>query len=214
MSPASLNGPALFRIRTGRWKENCWIVSDADGTAVVVDPGDDPESIAREVESRQLRVEALLATHGHHDHIAAVAALAARWNTGFLLHPADAPMLRRMNFFRKVFDGAPAAAVPVKWDVLVPGTTIGFGSLKLDVLATPGHSPGSVSFHIGDCLLLGDVLLPAGIGRTDLPGGDRGALDRSLLEISGFPPDWMVYPGHGDPFPLSRGLELIGMRKE
>ncbi len=177
---------------------------------MVIDPGDDPAEIAREVESRGLRVHAILATHGHHDHVSAVATLAGRWDAAFLVHPADAGLLRKMNFLRRFIDGTPPVRVPKRWDRLVPGSTLHFGTFDVGVIGTPGHSPGSVSFLVGDALFLGDVLLPAGVGRTDLPGGDETALQRTLQELASFPGHTTIFPGHGDPFSLRDGLGSIG----
>jgi glyoxylase-like metal-dependent hydrolase (beta-lactamase superfamily II) len=168
--------------------------------------------VAEEVELHSARPAALLATHGHHDHIAAAATLSERWKVPFFLHPADAPLLRRMNFYRKLFDGAGRARVLERWTPLVPSEELGFGDLRVEVIETPGHTPGGVTFRIGDWLFPGDLLLPAGAGRTDLPGGDRTALQGSLAAIGLLPPHLKVHPGHGDSFPLGEGLKVARRR--
>jgi hydroxyacylglutathione hydrolase len=197
----------VFGLKTGRWAENCWVVKGTSGGTLVIDPGDEPDRLAREIESRSLRPVGMLATHGHHDHVAAAAALGDRWGIPLHLHPADMRLVRRMNFFRGLFDGLTPARLPEESTPLVPGEVLRLGEFEVHVIATPGHTPGGVTFSLEAWLFPGDLLLPSTAGRTDLPGGDRGALMRSLATIGRLSPDLTVFPGHGDPFPLGEGLE-------
>lgn len=113
-----------------------------------------------------------------------------------------------MNFFRRLFDGLSPALAPEETTPLVPGKTLRLGEFEVEVIATPGHTPGGVTFRLGNWLFSGDLLLPGSAGRTDLPGGDRGVLKRSLATIGLLSPDLRVFPGHGDSFRLGEGLEM------
>ena len=145
------------------------------GKAFAVDPGISPESLMQVVRERELVVEVLGNTHGHHDHIA-----------------GNADVLRAT--------GAKLAASPI--DVPDPdiplseGSLIEVGTMTINVLHTPGHSPGGVVFNPPGALITGDTLFVTRCGRADLRNGDPAALYHSLLRLAAFPPETRVFPGH------------------
>ncbi len=171
---------------------NCYVVS-AGGDAVVVDPGAEAARIIKAVGER--RVAAILATHGHSDHVGAVKELAAATGAPFMVPAGDLALAEK-------YVGA-QAAVPLN-----DGDRLDFGDISLKVIATPGHTPGSSCFYAPGLLFSGDTLFAGGVGRTDLPGGSSDALFSSIRErIFTLAGDTVVYPGHGERTTVARERE-------
>lgn len=180
---------------TGEWRENCHILSGPDGRAVVIDPGEDTDAIVAALEDAA--VAAILCTHAHYDHIGSVADLAARHGAPFHLHAGDHKLLRQANFYRTIFGGHRHIAIPAVDVDLAGCDSLRLAGLDIAVVHTPGHTAGSVSFVIEGRLFSGDTLLGDRLGRTDLPGSDRAALEESVRTLLRLPGDTMVHPGHG-----------------
>lgn len=167
---------------------NCYLVkSDASPAGVILDPGGAGEKILAECEKMSLTPAAILLTHGHFDHVGAVAELQRAYpNLPVYIHPADVgtrqPDLQ--------FPGCPNQK-PVG-----EGDSLTFNGLTISVLHTPGHSPGSVVYQIGDCLFTGDTLFAGSMGRTDFPGGSFPEMMSSLRRLASLEGDFKVYPGH------------------
>jgi glyoxylase-like metal-dependent hydrolase (beta-lactamase superfamily II) len=194
-----VSGLQVARIVTGRWRQNCYVVSDKQGRGIIVDPGSQAEDIAAHVDENGLRVEAILNTHGHFDHIGAVASLQDRYDAPFYLHGADGSLLKRANLYRMLFEARDPVRVPGRFeDIAVLPSPFSVGSFVISWIATPGHTDGSVCFLIEDLLFSGDTLMRNAVGRTDLPGGDRSRLAASIRRLMTLPSGTTIYPGHGD----------------
>ncbi len=186
------------QITGGKWKANCYVIHKTHRHAVIIDPGGDPEGILEYIENEQLRVLAILATHGHHDHIDAAGILKTRFSIPFYLHSADVKLLKYAHLYRKLFDGHDGIVVPdVDYYLDKIETPIQLGDLSIDVLFTPGHTRGGVCLLIGNFLFTGDTLLRGRVGRVDLPESDRASMVNSLQNLGMFPSGIGVYPGHG-----------------
>ncbi len=193
-------GDAL-RVRAmevGPLAANAYLVEDgARGTAVVVDPGDEADAILSALRSEGLRVEKILLTHGHFDHVGAVADIRRETGAPVHVHAADAERLESAGrqgalFGLRVPDQPPP-------DVLVAdGDRIPFGDAEFVVLHTPGHTPGCVTYLLGGLAFVGDLVFSGSIGRTDLPGGSYEALIEAVrTKIFTLPDDTVLLPGHG-----------------
>lgn len=196
------------KIVTGRWNENCYVLANGTGVCLLVDPGDDAAEIQRVIESACWKVLAILNTHGHYDHVSAVAALKDRFDVPFYLHSKDRKLLRSVNLYRKMFGDEGLVAVPeVDHSLDDLGTPLQIGDFTIEIIPTPGHSPGGVCFLVGHRLFTGDTLFKGGVGRVDLPGGDLDVLRDSLGVLARLDPNTVVYPGHGDQTTIAEELE-------
>jgi glyoxylase-like metal-dependent hydrolase (beta-lactamase superfamily II) len=183
-------------LTVGPLQENCWIVH-RDGRALVVDPGEEADRLIAAIGDLELTVEAILLTHTHFDHIGAVAPLARHTRAPVYCPRLEVPVLRNVDAY--TFPGFGPYESYDPEETIGGGEHLTLAGLEIDVLFTPGHSPGHVSFSIPEhgVVLSGDVLFQGSIGRTDLPGGD----DRTLLEsistlLATLPDETRVLPGH------------------
>ena len=190
-------GIRVETVVNGRWRENCYIVAHG-ADVLVVDPGSQPEEIAARVGAMGSRVLGIVNTHAHYDHIGAVAALQERYRAPFYLHGADAPLLKRANLYRLLFEGREAVQIPaISYDIAGLPATFDIGPFAISWIATPGHTDGSVCLLIEDALFSGDTLMHNDVGRTDLPGGNHERLLVSVRKLMLLPGETVVYGGHG-----------------
>ncbi|MHB8242593.1 MAG: MBL fold metallo-hydrolase [Solirubrobacteraceae bacterium] len=192
----------------GAVQENCYVVrADAQSTrALIVDPGDEAERLLAAVEALGVKIEAILLTHCHFDHIGAVAPVARA--TGA---PVYCPQIER-PVLADVMSWVPPGFGPFESyeadHTVAGGERLSLAGLDIDVIFTPGHSPGHVTYAFQGALLSGDVLFQGSVGRVDLPGGDWATLERSIEALlRGNPPETIVYPGHMGVTTLGRELE-------
>jgi glyoxylase-like metal-dependent hydrolase (beta-lactamase superfamily II) len=183
----------------GLLQTNCYLAAcEETREAVIVDPGGHPERILGAVQKNRLRVRYVLNTHGHFDHTEANAAIVAATGAPLAAHPLERPLLAMAG--GAGYFGLPARPGPAPSRDLVPGEELAVGTLRFQVLYTPGHTPGHVCFYERDqgVLFDGDVLFYQGIGRADLPGGNPQQLIRSIRAVLyALPDETLVYPGHG-----------------
>ena len=183
----------------GPLQTNCYLIGcpeTLDGA--VIDPGWDAHVILAEAKANDLTIKYVLNTHAHWDHVAANADLVETSGAQLAIHPDDLPLLRAKG--GADFWGVPVKPSPEPDLELAAGQKLAIGKLELEVLFTPGHTPGHVSFYDAEAGVVfdGDVLFKQGIGRTDLPGGSMSALMHSIKEVlMKLPPETVVYSGHG-----------------
>lgn len=185
----------------GPLQVNCYVLAcERTRLAVVIDPGDNAPAILAALQRHDLRLDRILATHGHFDHLLACRALQAATAAPFYLHPADRPLLTAMQRTCQAWLGYDPGEPPAITGGLAPGEHLAVGDLVLEVRHTPGHSPGSVTLveHTSRRAFTGDALFAGSIGRTDLPGGDLDVLLTSIRnQILSLPDDTAVLSGHG-----------------
>ncbi|MFQ6069141.1 MAG: MBL fold metallo-hydrolase [Candidatus Aminicenantales bacterium] len=182
----------------GALETNCYLVyCEETRECAIVDPGADPQRIFSAISSRELKPVVILNTHGHIDHIGANRDMKDRFGVPLRIHAADSSMLGGEQSLELSLL-LQAKASPHADSFFEEGEVIEIGKSSLEILHTPGHSPGSVSF-VGDGFVLsGDTLFSGGVGRTDLPGGDWQELMHSLEDkILTMPEKTVVLPGHG-----------------
>jgi hydroxyacylglutathione hydrolase len=197
---------AVDRYELGPLGTNCYVVRaarDAD-EAVVIDPSGDSPQLRIELARSGARCVAILITHGHWDHLVGVAELAEATSAPVHMAEDERMLLEDINAFTP-------PTVRLRGytpDVLLQGDeTLDLAGITFETLRVPGHSPAHLAYYAGGCLFSGDVLFAGSVGRTDLPGGDWDTLVESLRMLTDrFPPDTIVYSGHGPETTL--GAEL------
>jgi glyoxylase-like metal-dependent hydrolase (beta-lactamase superfamily II) len=186
-------------LTVGQIAENCFVASlKGSKEAIVVDPGDEADRIAAAVNDRGLEVEAILLTHTHFDHIGAVAPLARETGAEVWCPEIEAPVLADINSFVPWPGFGPFESYDAD-HTITGGEHLSLAGLEIDVVFTPGHSPGHVTFAVPDgaALFSGDVLFQGSIGRVDLPGGDGPRLMQSIAELlEAYHDEMTVFPGH------------------
>ena len=198
-------GLDVARLELGPIGTNCYLVRNAGAPeAVVVDPSGDASDIRLELAGRGARCVAILVTHGHWDHLGGVADLAE--GTAAPVHMAA----DERRLLEDVNDYVPLGVRlrPYTPDVLLQGDeTLELAGVTFETLRVPGHSPAHLAYAADGCLFSGDVVFAGSVGRTDLPGGDWELLVASIGSlVERFPPETVVYPGHGPPTTLGDEL--------
>ena len=187
----------LHVLVVGQLQANCYILQSGQ-QALVVDPGDEADRIIRYLTDLGVTPTMIVATHTHFDHVLAVDQLKKKYAIKFAIHKADLTMLESMQSRVREIMGFEVPPPP-KPDLFIgEGETLNFGNGTVKVIYTPGHSPGSISFHGDRFVLTGDALFNGSIGRTDLPGGDYELLIKSIKEkLFDLNDLTIVHPGHG-----------------
>src|SRR3954453_9026686 len=184
----------------GPVQENCYLVrtgEDADH-AVIVDPGEEADKLLGAIDALGVTLDGILLTHTHFDHVGAVAPVAKARGAEVWVPKIEKPVLADIM----AFVPWPGFGPYESWDAehtVEGGETLELAGFEFDVIFTPGHSPGHVTYSIADeaALFSGDVLFQGSVGRTRLPGGDRPTLRESIRGlVEGFDAQTTVYPGH------------------
>ncbi len=186
-------------LTVGSVAENCFVIHNEDsGKALIVDPGEEAERILAEVEATGAEVEAILITHCHFDHIGAVAPVAKATGAPVYCPEAELPWLADIMSFVPFEGFGPYESYQAD-EAVTGGEVLELAGLTLDVIPTPGHSPGHVTYSVRgeQAIFSGDVLFQGSIGRADLPFADGPTLMRSIATLlDSHPPETAVYPGH------------------
>jgi glyoxylase-like metal-dependent hydrolase (beta-lactamase superfamily II) len=172
----------LRKLVVGYYQANCYILGDErTGEGLVIDPGDEAVRIVKVISKLRLKIRYILITHGHFDHTGAASELRRITGSSLMIHSLDTGSLN------------------VKPDgYLEDGQEIPLGTFNIQVIHTPGHSPGGVCFYAPGAVFTGDTLFAGSVGRTDFPGGDHNLLVRGVIQkIFPLGDDIRVYPGHG-----------------
>jgi glyoxylase-like metal-dependent hydrolase (beta-lactamase superfamily II) len=188
---------------------NCTILADTGlGEAIVVDPGDDVSRILAFLTKNHLKLKLIFVTHGHIDHVGGAAKLRRSTGAPVYMNEKDLPQLAMMDVQAGWLGVEPPEVAPPDVDA-VQGTRASAGSWSGEVLATPGHTEGSICLYFPNqtLLLAGDTLFAGSIGRTDLPGGNPATIFKSLQDVVlALPDETRVVPGHG-------GETIIGVER-
>lgn len=172
----------------GDYMTNCYIIhNEGAAECCVIDPGYDAGDILDVLDRKGLQLQAVLLTHGHFDHVGAVKELAAETGCQVYLHELELTMPPMITAGKLHYT-----------HTYGEGDRLNLAGLTIEVLHTPGHTPGSVCLKVEDALFSGDTLFAMSCGRTDLPGGSWKTIRDSLKRLSALKDDLRVYPGHGE----------------
>ncbi len=188
----------------GQLNTNCYLLIDSlSDQCLLIDPADEPELISEEILRQNLKPVMMVATHGHYDHILAVSALQLNFDLPFAIHTADNFLVKNINKSASYWQKQKVElAPPTITNFLQDGETINCGSFELEVLHTPGHTPGAVCFvnHQQQFVLTGDTLFAQGRGRTDFSYSLPQKMQQSVQKIKQDLEGYRAYPGHGSDF--------------
>ena len=188
----------LEHLLVGPLQSNCFILGDEEtGEAVIIDPGGDGDMILNALAKKPWKVTAILNTHAHFDHVAANAAVKKGSGAPLMAPRADAPFMDQAHVSARMY-GLEVDASPLPDRLLDEGDLIELGDEKIEVVSTPGHTPGGATFVTSIGIFPGDSIFAGSIGRTDLPGGDYDTLIHSIVsKIMTLDDETPIYPGHG-----------------
>jgi glyoxylase-like metal-dependent hydrolase (beta-lactamase superfamily II) len=185
------------RIVVGPLEENCYVIGDEKtNQSVVIDPGDEPDRIVNTIKKHGLKVDTIICTHAHFDHIGAAGDLKRATGAKVLVHKSDMELYERAKDQAAIW-GFDYDDTPRPDGSLDDGDTVKIGELSMEVLHTPGHSPGGICLYGEGVVITGDTLFKGSVGRTDLHGGDVNKLRESFKRLLSLPEDTGVLPGHG-----------------
>jgi len=209
-----VGGRALraYRFVIGPLRTNCYLLV-SDNEDVIVDPGhvDGLAELYRQADRAGVRVKAVVATHGHFDHVLGAKAIIERFKAPFLISELDLGALEHASHHARVFLGVRVPCdLPRPDGYLREGSTIEIGSERLTIIETPGHTAGSICIRCGNIVLTGDTLFYNSIGRVDLPGSVPHLMPLSIKRLVSLPEETKVLPGHGRPTTI--GWELKNNR--
>jgi hydroxyacylglutathione hydrolase len=192
-------GLEVEMLTVGPVAENCFLVRrEGSDRVLIVDPGEEPERILARLDSIGGKAEAILITHCHFDHIGAVSPVAAATGAPVYCPEIETPVLADIMAWVPWAGFGPYESYDAD-ETVAGGETLELAGLELDVIFTPGHSPGHVTYSVRgeDAIFSGDVLFQGSVGRVDLPGGDGPTLIESIRTlVDSHPSETAVYPGH------------------
>lgn len=195
----------VHQLSVGPLQVNCFLVGcPATREALVIDPGEEGPRILHLARRENLKIRAVVNTHGHFDHIGANRHVVEETGADLLIHADDVPLLLLASRHAGAY-GLEVSASPEPDRLLKHGERFKVGELEFEVFHVPGHSPGGLALLSGGHLFVGDVLFAGSIGRTDLPGGDFNQLVKGVQErLFCLPDETIVHPGHGPDTTIGR----------
>lgn len=188
----------VIRMESGKFASNCYLVYEENSKeSIVIDPGLEASEVIAKVKELDLKPKYIILTHGHVDHIMGVKGIKEYFNIPVAIHKQDKNMLE--NSAKNLSDAFRVDSIEIEPDILLEeGNKLYFGELSMNIIHTPGHTPGGITINIENALFTGDTLFAGSIGRTDFAGGSFediiNAIKNKLLI---YPDDTLVYSGHG-----------------
>jgi glyoxylase-like metal-dependent hydrolase (beta-lactamase superfamily II) len=203
----------IYNLCEGSWSSNCYALisrgADGQNHAAIVDPSATAQNIVAFLDDKQARLEFIILTHGHFDHILELDKLRSLTGAPAYIHKNDAEMLGngRKNAFSLFFGGELSLSDADSF--LDGGEVLTLGNEQIEVISTPGHSRGSICLLCPDFIITGDTLFANGYGRYDLYGGDLATLRESLISLKKYPSSLRLYSGHGEESTLGAAIENL-----
>jgi len=202
-----------MRIHTyplGELQATCYLIEN-EGKGILIDPADEGSFLLEELQRKNIELEALFLTHGHFDHCMAAGEIQMSLDVPLYLHKKDQFLIDRLDSTAEHFLGYKPIIIPPK-NVKYISSKLKVKSLKLQILETPGHTPGGVCYYFpdGKIVFTGDTLFAGAIGRTDLSYSNKKDLWSSLKTILALPEETTIYPGHGESTYIGEEKDALG----
>lgn len=195
----------IKKLELGFFKVNCYILS-LDRANIMIDPGADFDVIQKYLECENIKPDFILNTHGHYDHIGAVTDIISYYKIPFYIHEFEETIITDPE--KNISSFFSENELSLKTYNLIKNNDYSyFKDLGVEIINTPGHTPGSIILKAGNCIFTGDLLFKSAIGRTDLPGGSMKQIKESLVRIKKMDKKSVIYPGHGPDSSLECELE-------
>jgi hydroxyacylglutathione hydrolase len=190
-------------IKSGRWQEQCYLIRHlVSDSLLLIDPGGEEKRIISAIEQEGGNLSLILLTHGHYDHVGALKPICVRFGLPFFIHPADYKLLRQAPLYGISIEKR-NIAIPRNYRFL-ENETLEWANDDINIIQTPGHTPGGVCFHWKNIAFTGDTLLYKLVVRIGLPGSNAKVMANSInLILDGLPKDTLMFPGHGKPWLVS-----------
>lgn len=198
MTDTQVSETIIRGIVVGVFQENCWVIGNRrTGEAICVDPGDQHDEILGMARDMGVTIKAIANSHAHVDHILGVRGVQSATGAKFYMHRDEAAIAAQATRSALMFTGQEVEPPPEADYFPEEGDEVEVAGVKLKVIHTPGHTPGSLSYYTDGLLFSGDTLFQGSIGRTDLPGGDYALEMESIVDkLLALPDDTIVLPGH------------------
>ncbi|MCX6730822.1 MAG: MBL fold metallo-hydrolase [Candidatus Roizmanbacteria bacterium] len=195
----------------GELQANCYLL-EHEGEALIIDPADDASFLLEEVLRRNLKLVALLGTHGHFDHVMAVGEIQMSFNVPFYIHKKDQFLIDRLESTAEHFLGHKQIIIPPKFIEFAGSGDLQLSTFKCNILHTPGHTPGGLSFYFPEEkeVFTGDTLFAGAIGRTDLSYSSKKDLWNSLKLLLALPEETTINAGHGESSYIGQEKAILG----
>ncbi|MGQ9618541.1 MAG: MBL fold metallo-hydrolase [Candidatus Aminicenantia bacterium] len=184
-------------VQVGAFETNCYVVFNQNGSAIIIDPGGEPDKIIEIIQKEKLKPLKIVNTHGHADHCGGNKALKKKYSIPILMHKDDLEILHSFqnNLLFPLVKGSPS---PEPDYFLEEGDLVDLEDISFRVIHTPGHTPGGISLYYNGLIFSGDTIFSGSVGRTDFPGGSWETLINSIKnKILIFPDKTLILPGHG-----------------
>ena len=201
-------GWKLDCITVGPLEMNAWIIySSEENSAILVDPGDEPNVLLRAIDATKCELKSIICTHGHFDHIGATAAIQKNWNLPLLAHEDGKPLIETMQSIQSTY-GFPRTEDPDVEYFSGESSLLKLGSLSIELIHTPGHCPGHIIIKLPENVIVGDLIFARSVGRTDLPGGSFPTLENSIrTALYTLDEETALHPGHGPSTSVGEEME-------
>ncbi len=204
----------ITTVKTGKWRQNCYIVQHLPSKELLlIDPGDEFSAIQSALEHQNGTLRHIILTHAHHDHVGALKEICDTYGIAFIFHRDDLKILKRAPMYALAFESK--VIQPADRYQFLESADLGWAGDQIRHVHTPGHTQGGTCYYFGGIAFTGDTLLNRRIGRTDLPGAKPAILASSVdCLMDTLPGDFMVYPGHGDPWVVADARSWWGIHRK
>ncbi len=195
-------------ITVGPLEMNSWIIhSSKYNSAILVDPGDEPNVLLRAIDKTKCELKAIICTHGHFDHIGATAAIQRNWDLPLLAHENGKPVIETLQAVQSTY-GFPRTEDPVVEYFSGENSQLKLGDHDIELVHTPGHCPGHIVIKLPENVIVGDLIFARSVGRTDLPGGNFPTLEKSIRTVLyTLNEKTALHPGHGPSTTVGQEME-------